>query len=212
MPLDRQPPRTLIGYSIVPLLVFMHRLGLIRDFTPEIKATAALFTCLAERYRAEVPVAQNHAKQLALAIEGKIPLIYGSLDHYGAVASRWKRQFGENSKMMAFYNVIPSLHHDEAVGWEMERELLDQFCLIMLRDSQNDSEKIAKRKDVSLQLLRERLSSVIEIFAEGDSLVARMFSLIYLADFVSIYLALARGIDPGRVEVIDLFKQKMAEE
>ncbi|MGE5549736.1 MAG: bifunctional phosphoglucose/phosphomannose isomerase [Bacteroidota bacterium] len=211
MPLDRQPPRALIGYSVVPLLVFMHRLGLIRDFTPEIKALAVHFRRLAERYRVEVPVAQNRAKQLALAIQGKIPLIYGSLDHYRAAASRWKRQFGENSKMMAFCNVIPSLHHDEAVGWEMERELLDRFCLIMLRDQQYDSEKIKKRKDVSLQLLGERLSRVIEVFAEGDSLVTRVFSLIHLADFVSIYLALARGIDPGLVEVIDLFKRKMAE-
>jgi len=102
MPLDRQPPRALIGYSIVPLLVFMHRLGLIRDFTPEIKAIAALFARLAKQYGTEVPVAQNYAKQLALAIKGKIPLIYGSLDHYGSVASRWKRQFGENSKMWLF--------------------------------------------------------------------------------------------------------------
>ncbi len=71
--------------------------------------------------------------------------------------------------------------------------------------------KIAKRKDVTLQLLRDRMSQIIEVFAEGDSVVTRMFSLIYLADFVSIYLALARGIDPGQVEVIDLFKRKMAE-
>jgi len=93
----------------------------------------------------------------------------------------------------------------------MERELLDHFCPIVPRDTENDAPKIAKRKDVSLMLLEERLSQVLEIFAEGDSLVTRMFSLIYLADFVSIYLALVRGIDPGLVKVIDLFKQKMAE-
>jgi len=212
IPMDDRMPRTLIAYSVLPIIIFTSRLGLMADKTKNINETIQLFRKLRERYGVEVPLKQNLAKQIASRVKGRIPLVYGSLDHYDSVADRWKRQFGENSKMMAFYNIIPNLHHDEAVGWDMERDLLSQFCLIMLRDDILDSPKIKKRKDISIDILNDRVGEIIEVYAEGISVMARMFSLIYLGDFVSLYLAVIRGIDPTPIKVIDLFKLKMAEE
>lgn len=162
-----------------------------------------LFGELKNRYRLKTPLEKNPAKQLAVDLDNYIPLIYGSLDYYDVVAWRWKNQFGENGKKLAFYNVIPNLHHDEAVGWEMEKEVLERFYLVVLRDSELDLDNIKKRKDVTVEILRERIGKVIEVYAEGHTRLARMFSLIYLGDFVTIYHAIARGIDPTPVNIID---------
>ncbi len=211
VPLDIGHPRRNLGYIVPPLVVGLAELGLVEDISGDIRETIGLMADWVQTYRVETPLEQNPAKQLALDLKGHIPLIYGSSDHLQAPAWRWKNQFGENSKLMAFYNLIPHLHHDEAVGWDMEEGLLKKFFLIMLRDSELDDERIAKRKDITTDMLRQRLGGASQVFARGQSLFARLFSLITLGDFVSLYGAIARGIDPTPVEVINLFKEKMGQ-
>ena len=211
VPRDIGHPRRDLGYLVVPLLVAFYKMGLIPDPRADIQEAITLMEQLAKRYGVDTPLEENPAKQLALKLKGHIPLIYGSSDHLGAVAWRWKNQFGENSKLMAFYNLIPHVHHDEAVGWDMEPELLSQFMLIMLRDLYLDHPKIQKRKTITTALLNERLGGAVEVWAEGCSRFARLFSLIHLGDFVSLYAAAVRGIDPTPVHVINLFKERMSQ-
>jgi glucose/mannose-6-phosphate isomerase len=44
----------------------------------------------------------------------------------------------------------------------------------------------------------------------GESALARMFSLAYVGDFVSFYLAILNGIDPTPVRMIDYLKKELA--
>ena len=46
----------------------------------------------------------------------------------------------------------------------------------------------------------------------GNTLLARMFSLIYLADFVSFNLAMLNEEDPTPILNIEFLKSKLAEE
>ncbi|MBM7868444.1 bifunctional phosphoglucose/phosphomannose isomerase [Heliobacterium gestii] len=211
VPPDIGHPRRDLGYIFIPLLVILGKLGIIEDKRADIEGVIDCFAALKQRYGADCPIGDNLAKQIAIDLQGYIPLVYGSLDYYDAVAWRIKNQFGENSKLMAFYNVIPNLHHDEAVGWDMPQELLSRFYLLMLRDREADSEKLAKRKDISRDILRDRMGKVTELHAEGQGRLARMFSLVYLGDFISLYAPICRGVDPTPVDVINLFKKKMAE-
>ena len=210
VPIDIGHPRRDLGYLFVPALVMLHKLGLVGDKTTELEEVIRLFTVLKEKYKPEVPFKDNIAKQIAYKLEGRIPLIYGSLDFYDAVAWRWKNQFGENSKLMSFYNVIPNLHHDEVAGWDAPPEILQQFHFIMLRDSEVDQENIKKRKDITVDILKRRHVGITEVEAEGTCHLARMFSLIYLGDFVTLYTPICRGVDPTPVDVINLFKKEMS--
>lgn len=211
VPPDIGHPRRDLGYLFVPALVMLYKLGLIGDKTAELAEVIRLFTVLKEKYKPEVPFKDNLAKQIAFKLEGRIPLIYGSFDFYDAVAWRWKNQFGENSKLMSFYNVIPNLHHDEIAGWDAPPEMLQHFHLIILRDNEVDQEKIKKRKDTTVDILKRRHVGITEVQAEGTCELARMFSLIYLGDFVTLYTPICRGVDPTPVDVINLFKKEMAE-
>ena len=51
-----------------------------------------------------------------------------------------------------------------------------------------------------------------EVWSEGDSLLARVLSVIYLGDYVSLYLAYLNGVDPMPVRVIDYLKNKLGSE
>lgn len=202
-------PRIALGYIFLPLLGLLRRLGLVPDKTEEVKETIALLKDLAGRYGPEVPAKDNLAKTMAMEIDGYIPVIYGSLPLTDAIAWRWKNQMGENSKLIAMFNAIPSLHHDEVVGWDAPSAYLKHFYFTFLRDAE-DSEKIRRRMATSQEILKRRAAGVREVSSNGHSRLARLFSLVYLGDFITLYLALARGVDPTPVEVIDLFKRKMA--
>ena len=53
---------------------------------------------------------------------------------------------------------------------------------------------------------------VIEEESSGENLLSRMFSLIQLGDFTSLYLAILNGEDPSPVKVIDFLKSELAKE
>lgn len=212
VPPDIGHPRRDLGYIYIPLLVILSKLGLISDKSAEIQELIGMFSKLKQQYGADVPVEDNLAKQIAVELYGYIPLIYGSSDYYDSVAWRIKNQFGENSKLMAFYNNIPNLHHDEAVGWEMPEDLISKFYLILLRDEELDTPRIKKRKDITAEMLSSRMGKVREVYAQGQSRLCRMFSLVYLGDFITLYAPIYRGVNPTPVDIVNIFKKKMAGE
>jgi len=55
------------------------------------------------------------------------------------------------------------------------------------------------------------VAGITDLSAEGSSLLVRVFSLVYLGDYVSVYLALLNGINPKPVQVIDYLKGRLAE-
>ena len=52
---------------------------------------------------------------------------------------------------------------------------------------------------------------VLSITAEGEGPLARSLDLVMLGDYVSLYLALLRAVDPGPVDVIERLKERLAE-
>ncbi len=204
-------PRIAVGYIMMPILTLLSRWGLAPDLRPDVAPALALLVELAAEYGPESPLAANRAKQLAEALGPHIPVIYGFADHYDAVAWRIKNQLGENSKYMGFWNTIPHLHHDEAVGWDMQPELCCHLGFLLLRDEQGESEQMRQRWLATTEILQERMGRVETVWARGEGRLARMLSLVTLGDFFTIYMAIRKGVDPTPVAIIDLFKRKVGQ-
>lgn len=203
-------PRMALGYLFSALLGVLERAGLLRVPQDE---REGLYEVLAEGphlFGAGVPTARNPAKQLALRLEGRIPVIYGLHGVTDAAADRWKRQLGENGKVMAFANRLPDAHHDEAVGWGTEPEALRGFHFVLLDDEHADP-RLRRRLAATAAVLDGRAGGVTVVAARGRGRLARLFSLVHLGDYVSLYLALRRGIDPTPVPMVDHFKAVLAE-
>lgn len=79
-------------------------------------------------------------------------------------------------------------------------QLLKEIELVVLR-SEDDHPRVQKRIEITKEIIGERVSGFTEIWGEGKSLLARMFSLTYLGDYTSVYLALLYGIDPSPVHL-----------
>ena len=202
-------PRAALGYSFVPLLLLCEKAGLCPPVGDALAETAGILEAQRARFGPEVPVAANPAKQLALSLKGKLPLIYGSRGWKGTAAYRWKCQINENAKAPAIWNVFPELNHNETVGWESPGELTQQIGVVVLRD-RNDDERIQVRIDTTKEIMAGAVGGLTELWAEGRSDVARLFSLVYPGDWVSVYLAILYRNDPTPIRVIDLLKSRLA--
>jgi len=68
---------------------------------------------------------------------------------------------------------------------------------------------MARRVAVTRRLIGRKATQT-EVRSRGSSLMARLFSLIYLGDFASCYLALLNGVDPTVIRGIDRLKAELA--
>ncbi|MCR6545359.1 bifunctional phosphoglucose/phosphomannose isomerase [Dehalobacterium formicoaceticum] len=203
-------PRAATGYLFLPLLVVLEKLSLLSDIAAEIEETIAGLADLSKAISAQVPTENNPAKQLALRFYNKIPVIWGVAGTTETVAMRWKGQINENSKALAYFNVLPELNHNEIVGTEVPEKFLRELEVVFLR-TEDDHPRVQKRFDITKEIIGERVGGISEVWGDGKNPLARMFALTYLGDCTSAYLALLYGIDPSPVKLITLLKNKLAE-
>lgn len=202
------PPRSALVHLTVPLLMILHRLDLIADPAADIHETRGLLEKLGKQWGAAAEGAQNLAKNIAQALTERIPIIYAAYGLFEVAAWRWKEQFCENAEILSWHNAFPELNHNELVGWGLRRAFDQKLQAIYLRDRQ-DFSRVQKRMEVTRELIAQSSAPVIEVWSEGHSLLARLFSLIFLGDLASVYLAVFSGVDPTPVKKIDLLKERL---
>lgn len=166
----------------------------------------ALVEKLSKRYATS---SGNPAATIAGKIHGRIPVIYSAVDRLDTVNLRWRGQIQENAKSLAFGNLIPEMNHNEINGWEHPAGMLEKMVAVFLRD-RDDHAQVAARIDITKKILKGVVGDVVEVKSQGESLLARIFSLIHLGDWVSYHLAGLNGVDPTPVEIIERLKKQLA--
>jgi len=201
------PPRAALPYMLIPLLMFLEKIGLTSDMAMDINEALSVIKDIAAQNAIETPVKGSIAKTLAVNIEGFIPMIYG-FGVFSSVARRLKQQINENAKMMSKWDNLPELNHNEIVGYEKIENCKDTFVAIFIRDIDEPIE-IRSRIEITKELIQPAGISIYEIWCQGKSSLTKMFSVIAIADFLSNYLAVLRGIDPTPVQTIDKLKDSL---
>ena len=202
-----QPPRASLGYLLMPILSVFAQLG----FTPylnlqsDLEETAALLAKLAGDFHPEAP--ESQPKQLAQALHGKLPVIYAPQE-LEAIAMRWKGQMNENSKSLAYYSVYPEMNHNEIEGWKHPSALTQQCHVIQLRDSIAPSQT-QRRMDITAELIQPHTAGITQVGSDGESLLARLLSLVAIGDWTSFYLAILYKQNPTPVGRIEELKRRL---
>ncbi|MGB9740178.1 MAG: bifunctional phosphoglucose/phosphomannose isomerase [Candidatus Bathyarchaeia archaeon] len=200
-------PRAALPYLFVPLPIFLEKIGLVSGVESEISEAVNVLSNLGAVNSPDKPLKENFSKKLAVDICGTVPVIYG-FGVYRAVAQRLKQQFNENSKVPSKWEAFPELNHNEIVGWESSGEFAKLFSIIFLRDSE-EPEAIRERITITQELIRRESIKTFEICGMGKSNLAKMSSAICIGDFLTVYLAILRGVDPTPVKTITALKKKM---
>ena len=201
-------PRAALGFSFLPTLGVLQKLGFLSDKSADVAETASILKELSARIDEKAPLAGNPAKQLAQRLYGCLTVIYGA-GILAEVAHRWKTQINENSKAWAFYEVFPELNHNATVGYQFPAELASRIKVVLLR-SPSLNKRVQLRYQVTCELLDRAGIAHEFVDSVGTSLLSQMMSTVMMGDFASYYLAILHRIDPSPVEVIAYLKDKLA--
>lgn len=201
-------PRAAFGYLAVPPLWVLSDMGVLPDLRADIYETIELLGEFAERCDRRRSSADNPAKSLASSIGQRVPVIYGAAGAGAAVARKFKCDLNENAKWPAFWNELPELDHNEIVGWDDARALQAEFVAVML-GARDEDRLMVHRRDLTRDALKESIGDVVEISMEGRCSMAQIFSTVYVTQLASIYVAIARGVDPGPIETIHRLKAQL---
>jgi len=203
------PPRASLGYlSIIPLCI-LARLGLIKEVDNLIKELIEDLTKLKEKINPKRGLKENPAKYIASKIFNKIVFIYSASVNFDVCAVRLRCQLNENAKCLASSHFFPEMNHNEIVGWQNPKKMFKNFIVLLLRDNLVHP-RVNKRIEITKQIFKKEEIEIIELYSEGRNLLSRIFSLIYMGDFLSFYLAILYQIDPTPVERITYLKNELA--
>ena len=202
-------PRAAVGWGLMPLLAVTQKLRLMQGVETDVDEMLAVMGKLQTEIGVDAPAAGNEAKQVARRLHEKLPVTYGA-GPLTEVAHRWKTQLNESSKVWAFYEELPELHHNAIIGYKLPTGIARDTVVVFLRSEDIIHPRILLRYDFTERLLREAGVESLTVNSRGKSALAQVMSLILLGDYVSGYLALLYEVDPTPTTVIDELKAWLA--
>jgi glucose/mannose-6-phosphate isomerase len=197
-------PRAAIPFQLFTLVTALKSLGLIQDLWEEVDEAIGIVGTLRDELVEEVTSNLNLAKKLALDLRNKVPFIYGP-ELFEGVAYRFSTQMNENGKVPASSGFFPELFHNAVLGSEGPDEVLDPLGMLIIRDLE-ETERETRKIEGFEAMFEDRVGKMVEVESRGKGRLARMLSMLYLGDYVSVYTGMLNGKDPSSTDAIDKLK------
>ena len=115
-------------------------------------------------------------------------------------ARRFANQLNENSEVFARPSELPEMNHNEIIAWSSSNA--DKHSIIYF-SCENIHPRINSRMNWMLENIDNNHSWIID--CEGHSLLESLLYASHISDWISIALALIKGIDPSDINsIVDL--------
>jgi len=218
-------PRASLWLLATPLLLLADALALADVPRAVLERAADLLDERAVECGPSSPLVANPAKALGVSLAGSLPAVWGTSPLGAVSAYRLACQLNENAKMAVMHGAIPEATHNQVVvldgalagsDSDIFRDPIEdgagpvRLRVLLLRDPAGEHPQDARRAEV-LRDLADRRDVPVEVVASVDGhTVLRLVSLVGLADWVSVYAALAQGIDPTPIGPINELKDRIA--
>ena len=201
-------PRAALALSFVPMLYLLKKMKLIesQSINDLIKSIDKI-ELKRDIYNKET--IENPAYRLSKNIYKTLPVIYGENESLAILAVRWKGQLNENAKMLAYYNELPEMNHNEIVGWQNNYNLMNKISIIWLKDK-SDHPRTTIRQSSTRKIINNLASGHQIVKVEGSTKVERYLNMIHLGDWVSFWCAILHETDPTPVDKIDKLKELLS--
>jgi glucose/mannose-6-phosphate isomerase len=192
-------PRLGAGYTILGLIGLLNRANIIDIEDREITQAIA-------RMKDKFEDIKNQALQDQEIFFNKIPIIF-SAEHLSGNAQIVRNQFNETSKAFSSFFLIPDLNHHLMEGLQFPANAPLQFLIF---DSLNYSDKIRKRVELTIDVVKKNNYPVHEFTTSGQSLYDDFLEVLVYGSFLTLYLGLAYDQNPAINPWVDWFKNQLA--
>lgn len=194
-------PRASLGYQLGAVFGLLKKLTKInQDLQPAID----FIKKINEDYLPTVNSAENLAKKLAYCCLDRLPVVVGS-GILQSVAWRWKTQFNENAKNLAFTEYLPEAMHNTIEGLAYPLRFQDDAIYLILKNS-FDNQDLILQTEKFIGVLNDKQIRYEVVESLGEDIWSQKLTTLVLGDWVSYYLALLNNVDPTPVETIEKIK------
>ncbi len=202
-------PRAALGYSLMPLLAIAGKLGIIEEKSADVAEAIAVMEDLLRRIGEDVPLSENPAKQLAVRLHGRMPVVHGA-GPLTDVARRWKTGLNETSEMWAFFEELPEANHNAIVSYGLPPDIAKAAFVVFLQ-APSLHPRVLLRYEYTRRVLAEAGVDYETVEAVGNSPLAHILSTLFFGDYVGLYLAILNGVDPTPTAAIVGLKDWLAQ-
>ncbi len=201
-------PRIGGGYLLMGHLGILKALDLLDVTDEEVASAIAHAQKMADVYGANVPAIQNGAKQLALLLKDKHPILVTSsfLKGFG---NGFANQINETAKMISDIRHIPELNHHLMEGLK-HPETLHQNGLFVFFLSKLYSQKVQKRYTITKDVVTKQNVATHVIELTGATKLAQLLEAFTLSGFTTFYMAMLYDTDPVAIPWVTYFKEQLA--
>jgi glucose/mannose-6-phosphate isomerase len=193
-------PRLGNGYTILGLIGLLNKTGVISIQDGEISNAILRF---GEKFEEIKSLARKDFELYA----HKIPIII-SAEHLSGNAQILRNQFNETSKAFSALYLIPDLNHHLMEGLQFPDGAPLQFIIL---NSRNYSEKITKRVELTIDVIKQNNHSIHEFNTSGSTLYEDFLETLQYGSFITLYLALLYNQNPAINPWVDYFKEKLSQ-
>lgn len=192
--------RGALGYMIGFIASVLLNIGFLDSLSDFENALPAI-----KQYRdALIKSDDNEAFDIAKYSLGRIPIIY-CFFNMRSVASRWKAQLNENSKLLSFSGTIPEFNHNELVGWTGDIKTEHFVPIIILDDGA--SKMLKYMVETPVGMLMDAGKDVYIFHIKGKNILEKTLKAVIAGDMVSLYLAHLTENDPANTDVVEQMKE-----
>lgn len=200
-------PRIGVGYMVMGLIGILAKLGKIPVASPEPEKITAFLAEKSNVLEANSPVSANPAKQTAVKLKDKIPVIIVA-DFLEGAAYAIRNPFHETAKQFALHFAIPELNHHLLEGLSFP-EGLNKFLGFIFIESDIYNGRNRTRMDLTREIVKKSKFDSEIVTLKGYSALTQVFELIQWGAWVTFYLAMLHDIDPSEIPWVDYFKNQL---
>lgn len=198
------PPRVALPELLASLLLVLERTSILRNVDEILKIASKSLETQIEKIEPTKPIEENMAKQFAQKLTNCVPLLIGP-EERASVLRRFKNELNENGKIPAFYLSYPECYHDDIEGLKSLHELFTAQPIFLM--TKNNTIGQNRARESLFNLVDDLgLPSILTFQGIGETLLCELLTAVTFGDYVSVYLAMLRGVDPTGLTQIPRFR------
>lgn len=193
-------PRLGNGYTILGLIGLLNKTRVIDIEEHEI--TNAIIR-LADKFE-DIKL---QAQADYIKFDKKIPIVLAA-EHLSGNSQILRNQFNETSKTFSSLFLIPDLNHHLMEGLQFPKHAPLLFIVL---NSPNYSEKIKKRIDLTIDVIKQNNHEVYSFSASGATVYDDFLETLQYGSLITLYLGLYYKQNPATNPWVDYFKEKLSQ-
>jgi glucose/mannose-6-phosphate isomerase len=200
-------PRLGLGYSVFGAAMLLAKAGLLEIKEKNLEDIIVNLELWDRELRPAEPLKINRAKQIAVKLYGKIPVIIGA-EFLAGNLRILRNQFNETSKNFAAYLVLPDLNHFALESLANPKSNKDNL-IFLFADSSLYHARVQKRADLTKQIVKKNKIKFIEHKLFGVSKLEQAFEMLQFGCWLTYYLAMLNNVNPVKIPRVDWFKEEL---